>query len=73
MKLFYITTILTIISIICAAIGLIIRNRKIRNTGFGIMIFIAVFWVAFFIWAICDSADEYERHFGKESSGSMDV
>ena len=68
MKLFYITTILTIISIICVAIGLIIKNKKIRNTGFGIMIFIAVFWVVFFIWAIYDAADEYERHFGKENN-----
>ena len=33
-------------------------------THFGdCMIFIAVFWVAFIIWAIYDEAEEYERHF----------
>lgn len=68
MKLFYITTILFIISIICLVIGLIIKTKKIRNTGFGIMIFIAVFWVAFFIWALYDEAEEYERHFGKQNN-----
>lgn len=68
MKLFYITTILTIISIICATIGFIIKSKKIRNIGFGIMIFIAVFWVAFIIWAIYDEAEEYERHFGQENN-----
>lgn len=70
MKLYYITIILFIISIICVAIGLIIKNKKIRNTGFGIMIFIAVFWVAFFIWVICDMADEYERHFPDENNSN---
>lgn len=68
MKLFYITTILTIISIICATIGFIIKSKKIRNIGFGIMIFIAVFWVAFIIWAIYDEAEEYERHFGQANN-----
>lgn len=67
MKLYYITTILSIISIICAAIGFIIKNKKIRNIGFGIMIFIAVFWMCFFVWVIYDMAEEEERHFGNEN------
>lgn len=68
MKLYYITTILTIISIICAVIGFVIKNKKIRNTGFGIMIFIAVFWMCFFVWVFYDMAEEEERHFGKENN-----
>lgn len=71
MKLYYMTILLFIISIICVALGLIIKNKKVRNNGFGIMIFIAFFWVAFFIWAMYESAEEYERHFGKEDNTYM--
>ena len=68
MKLYYITTILFIISLICITIGFIMKSKKIRNIGFGIMIFIAVLWVAFIVWALWDEAEEYERHFGKENN-----
>ena len=70
MKLYYITTILFIISLVFMIIGLIMKSKKIRKVGFGIMIFIAVFWIAFFVWCMYDMAEEEKRHFGNENNSN---
>lgn len=68
MTLIYITIALIIILLICLLAGIIAQNKILQNIGIGIFIFVIVFWIGFFIWAVVESDQEYERQFGEDSS-----
>lgn len=65
MTLIYITIALIIILLICLLAGIIAKNKILQYIGIGIFILVIVFWIGFFIWAVVESDQEYERQFGK--------
>lgn len=66
MKLFYLTVILFIISILCLLFGKILKKNSFIKIAIAIILFITLFWIAFYIWTIYDMNVEYERHFPDE-------
>ena len=68
MTLVYITIALIIILLICLLVGIITKNKVLQHIGIGIFIFVIVFWIGFFIWAMFEADQEYERQFGDETS-----
>lgn len=68
MTLTYITIALIIILLICLLAGIIAKNKILQYIGIGIFIFVIVFWIGFFIWAMIETDQEYERQFGEDSS-----
>lgn len=68
MPLTYITIALIIILLICLLAGIIAKNKILQNIGIGIFIFVILFWIGFFIWAMIETDQEYERQFGDETS-----
>lgn len=70
MTLIYITIALIIILLICLLIGIISKNKILQYIGIGIFIFVIVFWIGFFIWAMFETDQEYERQFGDDTSNA---
>ena len=55
------TIILFIISIICIVLGKVIKKNKICILGYGIIAFIIIFWIVFFIYALSENDKELEN------------
>ena len=70
MTLSYITIALIIILLICLLAGIIAKNKILQYIGIGIFILVIVFWIGFFIWAMIEIDQEYERQFGDGTSNA---
>ena len=70
MTLTYITIALIIILLICLLAGIIAKNKILQYIGIGIFILVIVFWIGFFIWAMIEIDQEYERQFGDGTSNA---
>ena len=55
------TITLFIISIICIVLGKVIKKNKICILGYGIIAFIIIFWIVFFIYALSENDKELEN------------
>lgn len=70
MILIYTTIALIIILLICLLAGIIAKNKILQYIGIGIFILVIVFWIGFFIWAMIEIDQEYERQFGDGTSNA---
>lgn len=55
------TIILFIISIICIVLGKVIKKNKVCMLGYRIIVFIIIFWIVFFIYALSENDKELEN------------
>ena len=65
------TITLCIIGGILFIVGLVIKNRVVRNIGIVIFSIILIFWIGFYTWAFVDMAEEAKRHFGDETTNNI--
>ena len=68
MVLLNITIVLAVIAIIFLIIGKLTKKKIIKNISIAIFIFIVVFWLGFYAWALVDMNEEYNRHFPSEKT-----
>lgn len=68
MVLLYITIVLAVIAILFLIIGKLTKKKIIKNISIAIFIFIVVFWLGFYAWALVDMNEEYNRHFPSENT-----
>ena len=68
MVLLNITIVLAVIAIIFLIIGKLTKKKIIKNISIAIFIFIVVFWLGFYAWALVDMNEEYNRHFHSENT-----
>lgn len=68
MILLYITIVLAVIAILFLIIGKLTKKKIIKNISIAIFIFIVVFWLGFYAWALVDMNEEYNRHFPSENT-----
>lgn len=70
MVLLNITIVLAVLAILFLIIEKLTKKKIIKNISIAIFIFIVVFWLGFYAWALVDMNEEYNRHFPSENTAT---